>query len=507
MRKLIANWLFLNTGLYVVLLFVLTACVPLSDRASVHITLLHLNDVYEITPVNNGTQGGLARVATIRKQLANQNPHTFMVLAGDLFSPSALGTARVNGERLAGRHIVDVMNATGLDYATFGNHEFDLNAEQFGQRLSESQAIWFSSNVMDVQGQPLPNVEGHVIFTATNTMNQPVRVGMFGLTVASNPRDYVSYLDPMDVAQQEVDALRGQVEILIAVTHLSLQEDTQLVQTFPEIDLVLGGHEHENWQIWRGPGMTPIFKADANARSVYIHDLYYNTTTGQLEIDSQLRLVTADIPDDPEVAQVVQNWVDVAYAGFRSQGFEPDRAVTTLTEPLDGTESSVRNQPTRLTELIAHGMLHAVPDAELSIFNSGSIRLDDVLLPGVITEYDIIRTLPFGGIVLAVEMQGSLLQDVLDQGAANQGRGGYLQTANVEWDPAASNWQINGAILDADKSYLVAINDFLLTGLEAGLDFLNRDNPDLKVNETEIAPDIRNTLIDELQSVYGAANQ
>ncbi|HEY9751830.1 MAG TPA: hypothetical protein V6C46_02680, partial [Coleofasciculaceae cyanobacterium] len=84
----------------------------------VPITLLHLNDLYEITAVEGGKRGGLARVATLRKQLLAQNPRTITVLAGDLLSPSALGTAIVEGQRLAGQQMVAVMNAIGLDYAT-----------------------------------------------------------------------------------------------------------------------------------------------------------------------------------------------------------------------------------------------------------------------------------------------------------------------------------------------------------------------------------------------------
>lgn len=91
----------------------------------VDITLLHLNDIYEITPVEAG-RGGLARVATLRQQLLIKNPRTYRLLAGDAFSPSALGTAKVNGKPLAGEQMVAVMNAVGFNYATFGNHEFDL---------------------------------------------------------------------------------------------------------------------------------------------------------------------------------------------------------------------------------------------------------------------------------------------------------------------------------------------------------------------------------------------
>jgi len=41
----------------------------------IRFTLLQLNDLYEITPINGGKEGGLARVATLRNQLARQNRH------------------------------------------------------------------------------------------------------------------------------------------------------------------------------------------------------------------------------------------------------------------------------------------------------------------------------------------------------------------------------------------------------------------------------------------------
>jgi 5'-nucleotidase / UDP-sugar diphosphatase len=299
--------------LLVGLLGVLTGCAPTMTQSDatqsttesalaspdadvVTLTFLHMNDVYEITPVAGGAQGGLARVATLRKELVAKNPNTFTILAGDLFNPSAMGTAIVEGERLNGRHIVDVMNVLGLDYATFGNHEFDLSKEQFLQRLSESKATWFSSNTFDAQHQPFPNVPTHVVFTVSNHANRTVRVGLFGLTINSNQRDYVRYLDPLTKAKEQVAALRGQVDILIAVTHLSIQEDTRLVEALPEIDMVIGGHEHEDYQLWRGPDLTPIVKADANARTVYVHDYAFNNATRKLETVSRLHKINSDIP-------------------------------------------------------------------------------------------------------------------------------------------------------------------------------------------------------------------
>ena len=72
-----------------------------SDTAT--FTVLQMNDVYEIAPVEGGASGGLARVAWLRERLLDEDPATLTVLAGDFLSPSALGTAVVDGERLAGR--------------------------------------------------------------------------------------------------------------------------------------------------------------------------------------------------------------------------------------------------------------------------------------------------------------------------------------------------------------------------------------------------------------------
>jgi 5'-nucleotidase len=142
-------------------------------------------------------------------------------------------------------------------------------------------------------------------------------------------------------------------------------------------------------------------------------------------------------------------------------------------------------------------MLHAAPGTEVAIFNSGSIRIDDVLPPGKITQYDVIRTLPFGDTVLSADIQGSVLQRVLDQGLANAGTGGYLQTAGVTRNPGGTAWLVNGAPLRSTATYKVAINSFLLTGKETHLDYLTRTNPDIR-NVVE-HDDIRKALIAELQ--------
>jgi len=291
------------------------------------------------------------------------------------------------------------------------------------------------------------------------------------------------------------------VDVLVALTHLDLVDDMELAKTVPEIDLILGGHEHENWEVRRGGDLTPVFKADANARTVFVHRLRYDTAAGELlSLASELVPVTDEIPEDPATAAVVEHWVGQAFDAFRAAGFEPEALVATTTEALDGRESSVRNQPTNLTDLVAEAMLGAAPEAQAAVYNAGSIRIDDVLAAGPVTQYDVIRVLPFGGEIVLTDMKGALLAKVLDQGLANHGKGGYLQKAGIAQAQGGA-WQVQGQPLDPTATYRIALTDFLLTGRETGLDYLTKDNPDLTAGETK--GDIRKAVIAELERKYG----
>lgn len=463
----------------------------------VNLTLLQLNDVYEIEPIAGGKLGGLARVATLRKELLRHNKNTYTILAGDFLSPSALGTAKVNNQSLDGKQMVAVLNAMGLDFVTFGNHEFDIKLPSLLNRIQESDFTWISGNVFDNQEMPFPNVLPYKIVSITGEQGTIVKVGLIGVTIGSNPANYVTYTDPIETLKEQVTKLKEEVDIIVAITHLSLIQDQQLAETIPEIDIILGGHEHENIQQWRGTDFTPVFKADANAKTVYIHQLNYDTETDQLTVDSRLQPVTDSITEDVTTQEVVGKWRDIAFQAFRDNGFEPDEVIATTKIALDGLESSIRNYATGLTQLINQAMLNTVNTADISIFNGGSIRIDDVLPPGKITQYDIIRILPFGGDILLVEMKGSLLKRVLDQGMTNRGTGGFLHHGNLEFNDQTNTWLIQGNAIDLDRVYKVALNDFLVSGKEIGLDYLTLDNPDIQLIEKK--GDIRFALINQLK--------
>jgi 2',3'-cyclic-nucleotide 2'-phosphodiesterase (5'-nucleotidase family) len=116
-----------------------------NDGKYIQWTILQLNDVYEMLPLNQQRKGGLARVASVRQLLLQENPQTFTILAGDFLSPSALSQAKVNGTPLNGKQMISAFNTLGLDYVTFGNHEFDLSQTELIARMNESTFKWISN--------------------------------------------------------------------------------------------------------------------------------------------------------------------------------------------------------------------------------------------------------------------------------------------------------------------------------------------------------------------------
>src|SRR5207237_79540 len=101
------------------------------------------------------------------------------------------GSDRTVGTARDGRLLDGVMKLAGLNYAAFGNHEFDLSPTEFEQRLKESSFRWVSSNVHAADGTPFMNVAPNLVITAANPSGRQLRIGLFGLTIDSNTAKWV----------------------------------------------------------------------------------------------------------------------------------------------------------------------------------------------------------------------------------------------------------------------------------------------------------------------------
>lgn len=482
-----------------IFIFVLFTCCVFSQTTE--IVFIQLNDVYEIAPLEGGKFGGLARVKTVIDGIKTKNPYTYVILSGDFISPSALGTSEYEGKRINGRQMVDVLNAIGLDYVTFGNHEFDYKYEVLQDRMDQSKFEWISSNVSHDQngltqsfGRIDHSLPRHLILRPPGYLkNNPIKIGLIGLCIDANKQPYVSYENYIDAGKRVYGEIKDSIDYLIGITHLSIDEDKKLAAELPQLKLIMGGHEHVNMH--HKVGETIIAKADANARTIYVHTLKFNEQNKLLDISSDLVKIDGSVAEDPVVKDLVDEWTARAFKGFFDKGFDPLKMVYDLkNDELDGREETVRYGPCALGYLIANAMYDVSPGADLAFFNSGAIRIDDEL-KGEITQYDIIRVLPFGGKIYQAEIKGSLLRQIIETGMKNKGNGGFLQFYGVE--STAAGWKAKGELIDDNKTYNAAISDFLLTGMEQNFAYLTKNNPGiikLTMPDPNVKGDLRNDI-------------
>jgi 5'-nucleotidase len=214
-------------------------------------------------------------------------------------------------------------------------------------------------------------------------------------------------------------------------------------------------------------------------------------------MESQLRAVSNLIPEDPATKRVVDDWVRRAFAALKkASGHDPNEVVATTKEDLEGREAHVRRRRTNLTDLVARALLAAVPKADLVVYNSGMIRIDDLIPAGRLTYYDVLRILPFGGDVAEAQVKGSVLQRLFDEGFSKRcyDSGAFLQAGDtVTRGDRPGVWLVKGKPLDPDAVYRVATNDYLASGKESKLSFLKGQV------EWKKRGDLRNALAEQLR--------
>lgn len=456
-----------------------------------------INDTYEIAPLSGGAVGGMARVATVYKREKAKQPNTFFVHAGDFLSPSVLSTLRFEGKRIAGRHMVEAMNTMGVQYATFGNHEFDLEEHDLIDRIQESNFQWITTNILHRKDSALQPFfqRGTPLPTSVILQIDKLRIGILAVSIPVK-KPFITFKDIYQSAQAEYAQLASQCDAVIALTHLELQQDKELARRLPGLALIIGGHEHHH--IYHRVGKTIIAKADANAKTAYIHRLKVSPKNKKCKVVSRLIAIRSSIEEDSATAAVVNRWQSIARANLQQLGFQPDEMVAFASTPWNGMEKYVRNQPTNLSQLIAKALWYAVPDADAAIINAGAIRIDDYL-EGNITQYDIMRILPFGGKLVSLHVKGGLLKEVLQTGRNNKGTGGYLVSEGIQ-QQASGKWFIGGKPLQEEAIYHIVTTDFLASGKEFNLEFFNPRNDQISNlhifdDPSDVRSDIRHTLI------------
>lgn len=454
-------------------------------------SVLQVNDSYKIEGLENGAVGGFARLRTLRRQLEAGGGKVLLLHAGDFLFPSVMGKYLKADAMIRTFNLLDG-DAAGFDenlFVVFGNHEFDdPDPGVVLGRIAQSDFAWVSSNVRYRSSEAAP---GEPFSKRLNAVHElvvkeidGVKVGVFGLTLDAQKQPYVAYdYSPEEtrrsVVKNAVARLKEQgAQVIIALTHEDFEQDQALAREFPEIHLIVGGHEH--FFIEQQVGKTWITKADADNKSAVVHDIEVSPDGSVATRHRKIDLDGA-VEKDPAVQAEVERQLDRLAKVFEKSGKDMRRVLGTTKYALEGLEPAVRGRETALGDFLAD-VIRERMGADIAFTNGGGIRINDNIPPGPVTEYDMEGIFYYDNALASFELTGAQILDILRNAVSKShlGDGRFLQVSglrfryhakNVDGKPAYDIQAADVAVqprgakafapLEVGKTYRAATTDFI----------------------------------------------
>jgi len=216
------------------------------------LVILHTNDWHshiESFSMNHKKypgMGGASKRASYIQEIKSKYKHVLVLDSGDIFQ----GTPYFNF--FGGELEFKLMSAMGYDFATLGNHDFDLGIDALSHQLKNAKFKFLNSNY-NFQNTPLKNkIENYAIVKKGN-----FKIGILGVGIELNglvPKNLygnIKYEEPIKKANQVAKYLKSEgCNIVICLSHLGFKynsdkvSDVKLAQNSTHIDLILGGHTH-----------------------------------------------------------------------------------------------------------------------------------------------------------------------------------------------------------------------------------------------------------------------
>ena len=362
--------------------------------------LVHFNDVYELD--ESSSSQGVARFAAALR-LCSTNP--LVLFSGDCFSPSHISY------HYKGAHMLPVLRHLQVKCATIGNHDLDFGFARLRELITETGFAWVQSNLRERGGGALGGAAEKVVLQW-----QGWRVGLLGLAerewqdILGPCGKELVYEDFCQVAARIAGELRtAGCDIIIALTHMRLNNEKLLAENCPEIDLILGGHDHLSRAEMHG--LCPIIKSGSDFQEFTV--LQVSQTTGthrghRLSFDWHKVHITSDHLPDPEMQVIVERF-------SVQQG--SSRTLARFAETLDCRFTTIRSQETAIGNLLCD-IVRQHFGCDVVLINSGHVRLNGFINAGDFTEQDLCMLLPVQDDLCLVQVSGKCLQAALEEGVS-----------------------------------------------------------------------------------------
>lgn len=420
-------------------------------------------------------KGGFGRIATAIRDIKAKNPATIAVDSGDYLQ----GTPYFNFYK--GEVEMKLMEAAGFDAITIGNHEFDNGVDDLKRVLPFYKGSLITTNMTFT-----PEVAQR--YTVKKVGN--VRVGMFalitevnGLVSAPNFKG-ARYYDPVKVAQAAVAKLKKEADVIVLLSHVGtvppyseegaddheVEEeqitDEKIAERVPGIDVIVSGHTHvmiKAPKIIRNKATgAKTFIVSSGMGGGYLGKADLTLEKGKVTyLNNEMVPLTASVPNAQDIEQMV--------SPFRS------KMDATLKVDIGEAKGTFKRYGTKDTEstlnnLIADATLWAArsknPKVDFAVMSSGTPR--NHIMAGPISVEDVFYALPFDNKIDIVTVNGQQALEMLtvQRRPTDNKRhsiSGVTYTLTKNFGPI-TDVVIGGQPLDLNKTYVVAVNDYMAEG-------------------------------------------
>ena len=445
--------------------------------------ILHTNDVH-------GAIEGYAYITALKADYEAKGAEVILVDAGDY----SQGEVYVSDTK--GLDAVEMMNVTGYDVVTLGNHEFDYGYAQLKENMTKADFKILCANVYGEDGTP--------IFDAnyTYTTKSGVKIGFFGMETPeaqtkANPaliKGLKFDTDLKAVAEKQLEALKDD-DVVIALSHLGVDDSSKpytsydLYNAAKGIDFIIDGHSHS--VMIKGKNGEPIQSTGTKFANIGV--IVIDDASKKIESNS-LYEIKEDTAKDAAVAAAAQKIIDRIDKEYGAVFAKSKVELNGAKAPNGNRDGETNNG-----DLITDAMLWKVmqnkegltvnEDHVVAITNGGGIRA--AIKVGDVTKKDIKTVLPFGNTIEVIYVTGTELLEALEASTfcVPESIGGFPQVsgisytistgavydANAETYPASTYYgpksinrvtinSINGKEFKANDTYAVVTNNFCAEG-------------------------------------------
>ena len=340
--------------------------------------------------------------------------------------------------------MIELMNQTGFDLCTVGNHEWDGDIVNFRNDIDRAKFPFLCANVFIPKTVNL-DIKPFVAFE-----HQGVKMAVVGLIEVRHDGIPGAHPDKLkEVSFKRPEAvlpdykyLRNENDVVILLSHCGFEDDMELAQANPWLDAIIGGHTHT--LIEHPTETNGVLITQSGSHLKYATLVKLRVKNHKVVSKEAIVLdVNSVRKEKPEIKQLVNKFNDAP----------------ALNEPIAIAKTKFET-PEELGSLITDA-IREVSDADFAFQNTGGVRVN-YLKKGPITVKDVYSMDPFNNDVVVYQMTGAQVKKfILNTYRKNGGYPSYVSGMTYRVSDDGSTVWINDANFSTRSLYKVAMNSYM----------------------------------------------